>query len=298
MTYLTSKLGLGTAQWGLSYGISNNSGQTKQEEVSRILAYAKTIGINVIDTASAYGESEKVLGKNDLTDFKIITKIPSLKLRYLDHALVRASLEETLMESLNALGLESVQGVLIHDCEDLFSQFGVTIITSLQKLKALGKVRQIGVSIYDSSQIRNALKLFKPDIVQLPFNVFDQRLLHDGTLRAIKSLGIEIHARSVFLQGLLLMRADDIPAYFKPWKNQLLAWNQLCADLGEQPQHIALNFAASNSFIDKVIIGVENLSQLVDLASLKVCGQDVSSIGGCSVSDQRLLNPGLWRLHD
>ena len=298
MTNLPTKIGLGTAQWGLSYGISNHSGQTKQEEVFRILAYAKAIGIKVIDTASTYGESEQVLGKYDLADFKIITKIPSLKVQNLDHALVCASLEESFLESLHALGVERVQGLLVHNCNDLFSQFGETIITSLQKLKSLGKVGKIGVSIYSSNQILKVLKLFKPDIIQLPFNIFDQRLLHDGTLSVIKNLGIEIHARSIFLQGLLLMKADEIPSYFRPWRYHFKAWNELCTDLGEQPQHIALNFAASNSLIDQVIIGVENLSQLVELNSAKSCGHDVSSLSIFSVRDEKLLNPSLWCLQD
>lgn len=298
MTNLPIKIGLGTAQWGLKYGISNHSGQTKQEEVFRILAYAKAIGIKVIDTASTYGESEQVLGKYDLADFKIITKIPSLKAQHVDHALVGASLEESFLESLHALGVERVQGLLVHDCNDLFTQFGETIITSLQKLKSLGKVGKIGVSIYNSNQILKVLKLFKPDIVQLPFNVFDQRLLHDGTLSVIRNIGIEIHARSIFLQGLLLMKADEIPSYFRPWRAQFKAWNDLCIDLGEQPQHIALDFAASNSLIDQVIIGVENLSQLVELASFKVCSHDLSSLSMCSVSDEKLLNPSLWCLQD
>lgn len=298
MTNLPSKIGLGTVQWGLTYGISNHLGQTKQEEVSRILAYAKAVGIKVIDTARSYGESEQVLGKHDLAEFKIITKIPSLKAQYVDHALVGASLEESFLESLHALGVERVQGLLVHDCNDLFTQFGETIITSLQKLKSLGKVGKIGVSIYNSNQILKVLELFKPDIVQLPFNVFDQRLLHDGTLSVIRNIGIEIHARSIFLQGLLLMKADEIPSYFRPWGAQLKAWNDLCIDLGEQPQHIALDFAASNSLIDQVIIGVENLSQLVELASFKVCSHDVSSLSICSVSDEKLLNPSLWCLQD
>ena len=298
MTNLPSKIGLGTVQWGLTYGISNHLGQTKQEEVSRILAYAKAVGIKVIDTARSYGESEQVLGKHDLAEFKIITKIPSLKAQYVDHALVGASLEESFLESLHALGVERVQGLLVHDCNDLFTQFGETIINSLQKLKSLGKVGKIGVSIYNSNQILKVLELFKPDIVQLPFNVFDQRLLHDGTLSVIRNIGIEIHARSIFLQGLLLMKADEIPSYFRPWGAQLKAWNDLCIDLGEQPQHIALDFAASNSLIDQVIIGVENLSQLVELASFKVCSHDVSYLSICSVSDEKLLNPSLWCLQD
>ncbi|MCP9807329.1 aldo/keto reductase [Cyanobium sp. T1B-Tous] len=298
MTNLPSKIGLGTAQWGLTYGISNHSGQTKQEEVSRILAYAKAVGIKVIDTARAYGESEQVLGKNDLADFKVITKIPTLKAQHIDHALVGTFLEGSFLESLQALGVERVQGLLVHDCEDLFSQSGEAIITSLQKLKTLGKVDKIGVSIYSSSQIIKALKLFTPDIVQLPFNVFDQRLLHDGTLSVLKDLGIEIHARSIFLQGLLIMKADSIPSYFRPWKTQLLAWNQLCTDLGKQPQHIALGFAATNSLIDQVIVGVEDLLQLVDLASFRLSGYDVSSLSMYAVSDERLLNPSFWSLQD
>ena len=298
MTSLLSKIGLGTAQWGLTYGISNHSGQTKPEEVSRILSYARAMGIKVIDTARVYGEAEQVLGLNDLSHFNIITKIPALEIWNRDHCFLSASVKDSLSRSLHALHVESLQGLLLHNCDDLFSEFGSKIVASLQELKASGKVIQIGVSVYSSLQIKRVLDIFKPDIIQLPYNVFDQRLLEDGTLSALKSDGIEIHARSIFLQGLLLMKHDSIPKYFTPWKDKFVAWNRLCADLGSHPMHAALSFAASNNLIDKLIIGVESLSQLEQLTALKPHINNSFLFNKLSSSDEKLLNPSLWLLQN
>ena len=218
-----------------------------------------------------------MLGSNDLTDFNIITKMPAIK----DSQLSLSSLEEWLdasfSESLCSLGIDHVQGLLVHNCDDLFTQSGPAISRFLYKLKSLGRCSQIGVSVYSSMQVKKFLDLFTPDIIQLPFNVFDQRLLIDGTLSSLKELNIEIHARSIFLQGLLLMRGENIPSYFKPWMSQLFLWNKICADMELSPQHAALDYVISNDYIDQVIVGVESLGQLVDLASTPF-GNDLSLI--------------------
>ena len=166
----------------------------------------------------------------------------------------------------------------------------------LYKLKSLGRCSQIGVSVYSSMQVKKVLDLFTPDIIQLPFNVFDQRLLIDGTLSSLKELNIEIHARSIFLQGLLLMRGENIPSYFKPWMSQLFLWNKICADMELSPQHAALDYVISNDYIDQVIVGVESLGQLVDLASTPF-GNDLSLFNSLSLADSEILNPSLWNLN-
>lgn len=296
MSNLLTKIGLGTAQWGLPYGISNQSGQTTPYEVPRILEFAKTSGIKVIDTARTYGQAEQVLGSNDLSGFKIITKIPVISDPHICKHDFDEGLELSFAKSLASMDVESIQGLLVHNCNDLFSLPGSAILRFLNKQKSLGKCRQIGVSVYNSLQIKKVLDLFIPDIIQLPFSVFDQRLLQDGTLSTLKSLGIEIHARSIFLQGLLLMKINDIPSYFRPWMAELSAWNKLCADLGSLPQHVALDYVISNNYIDKVIVGVENLSQLVDLVSSTGCSHNISSFKVLGVSDPGILNPGRWDL--
>jgi aryl-alcohol dehydrogenase-like predicted oxidoreductase len=295
MSKFSSKIGLGTAQWGLVYGISNHSGQTPPDEVGQILEFAKASGIKVIDTAQAYGLAEQVLGANDLSDFNVITKIPALNNPHISQYDLDKWLDVSFAQSLQSIGVNSVQGLLLHNCDDLFLQSGPIILRFLHRLKSVGKCRQIGVSIYNSRQINKVLDLFTPDIVQLPFNVFDQRLLRDGTLSALKDLGIEIHARSVFLQGLLLMEIENMPSYFNPWRPQLLAWNRICADLRLPLQHVALDYVISNDFIDQVIVGVESLSQLVDLSSF-VYGNNSDFFDVLSLNDQKILNPAMWNL--
>lgn len=290
-----SKIGLGSAQWGHFYGISNQSGQTAQVEVRRILDLSKSLGIKVIDTAQAYGQSERVLGNNNLSVFKIITKLPALSSSYTDSQNLDEWLDISFASSLTSLGSDRVQGLLVHNCEDLFTRHGAAIYRFLQKVKSLGQCYQIGVSVYDSLQINKVLDLFTPDIIQIPFSVFDQRLLLDGTLSRLKELGVEIHARSIFLQGLLLMEVDRIPSYFNPWMSKLLAWNQICTDLRVPSHLVALDYAISNMYIDQVIVGVESLSQLLDL-SLVEPGVDVSLFDDLSLSDPEILNPSLWSL--
>lgn len=290
-----SKLGLGTAQWGLPYGISNQSGQTTQDEVARILKLAQCSGINVIDTARAYGQAEKVLGFNDLSDFKIITKIPTLKDIKPSECSLEEYLEDSFLESLGSMNVDSIHGLLVHSCEDLFSQSGPIIVRLLEKLKSSGKCYKVGVSVYSAAQIKQVLNVFTPGIIQLPFSVFDQRLLLDGTLAALKELGVEIHARSIFLQGLLLMNVENMPSYFKPWMPQLSTWSEICAEMGLSPQHAALDYVLSNNYIDQAIVGVESLSQLADLSSA-VCGNDLSLFESLSLADPEILNPSLWNL--
>ena len=130
MSESLSKLGLGTAQWGLAYGISNQSGQTTQEEVSRILNFARDSGINVIDTAWSYGHAEQVLGTNDLSGFNVITKLPALDNLRMDHHSLKDCLESSFANSLTSIGVDSLHGLLIHSCDDLFSQSGSLICNS------------------------------------------------------------------------------------------------------------------------------------------------------------------------
>jgi aryl-alcohol dehydrogenase-like predicted oxidoreductase len=295
MSKFLSKLGLGTAQWGLSYGISNQSGQTIRDEVARILKFARDSDVRLIDTARSYGHAEQALGDNNLSGFKVITKLAGLSDQHASQLSLGEMLESSFVKSLDLMGVDNVQGLLVHNCDDLFSQFGAGIIQFLNRQKSLERCHKIGVSVYSSLQINKVLDLFTPDIIQLPFSVFDQRLLRDGTLAALKELGVEIHARSVFLQGLLLMKVEDIPVYFRHWMPQLSAWNQICSDLRLPPQHAALDYVISNHYINQVIVGVENLSQLVDLLSATY-GNDVSRFDVLSQSDPEILNPALWNL--
>ena len=285
----THKLGLGSAQWGLDYGISNNSGQSTKQDVKKILKLATSVGIKIIDTAYSYGNSEKIIGENNLDFFNIVTKIPANSFNE------AKSTRDIFFESLENLGLKKIYSLLLHNCDDIFSEGSETKIETLKQLKSLGYINKIGFSAYNKTQIENALTFFKPDIIQLPFNVFDQGLLHDGTLALLKSLNIEIHARSSFLQGLLLMDISKLPVYFDKWRKSFETWHQYCSKIKSSPKSVALSFSASQQLIDKVIVGVENEIQLLELLNIPIISNELD-LKFLSSKDENLINPSKWKI--
>lgn len=294
MSRRSNKIGLGTVQWGLEYGVANRDGRTSGEEVGRILAYARAAGLHVLDTAALYGEAEAVLGEHDLDGLRIVTKTP----RYAQASISASEADDlhvTFERSLSRLRVPSVYGLLAHHADDLLAPGGERLIEALVSLRDRGRVSRIGVSVYDGAQIAALLDRFTPDLVQLPLNVFDQRLIADGSLARLSSLGVEIHARSAFLQGLLLMPPESAPTYFAPWQEKLRAWHATCATRGVLPQHAALAFVCDRPEITCCLIGVQNQAQLSDtLTGLDEAPRSDAAAFACN--DPALLNPATWRL--
>src|SRR6185312_221395 len=193
--------GLGTVQFGLSYGISNSSGKFPSERVRSVLEHAWRAGLTVLDTASAYGDSEAVLGRSLDTDqhFCIVTKTLPLPRGDIGARQLR-EVDTRLRESFAQLGVQRLYGVLVHHGEALLQSGGEALYGLLEEWKRAGRVQKIGVSAYEGSQLRQLMQRFPLELVQVPVNVFDQRLVRDGTLRALKAAGVEVHVRSVFLQ--------------------------------------------------------------------------------------------------
>ena len=205
-----SKIALGTVQFGIDYGINSTEGQVQPNQVERILRYARSKGINLLDTAPAYGSSEKVLGQIGTENFKVVTKT-----RHFDSLEINDSdvnlLNNDFYNSLKNLRQDSVYGVLVHNADDLLKSGSEKIFKQLQKLKHAKKIVKIGVSVYDHSQLQTILDNFDVDLVQLPFNILDRRMVDSGMLAKLQEKDIEVHARSIFLQGLLLMSEQNRP---------------------------------------------------------------------------------------
>ena len=295
MNKCASKLGLGTAQWGMQYGVSNKKGQTSPDEVNRILKVANSAGISLLDTASLYGNAEQALGQSNLSSFRVITKTPKFGKNLVSQADLE-HLVQTFTASLQNLGLKSVYGLLIHHVDDIFAPNGSQLIDALKQLKSQGHISKIGISIYGSSQIKKALDFFKPDIIQLPINVLDQRLIQDGTIAHLSGLGIEVHARSAFLQGLLLMQINDyMPKYFEPWLPLLSKWHSFCGDQLISPLHAALGFVCGLKDISYALVGVENQKQLEEILddSTTLNSFDFEQFAS---DDLKLLDPSVWSL--
>ncbi len=290
------KLGLGTVQFGMDYGISNPGGKTDPDEVMRILDVAVRNRIRIVDTAALYGTSEEVLGKALPANhgFSIVTKTPVFS--GADITADSANLvDQTFQRSLTNMGLPSVYGLLAHDTDDVLARGGHLLLEKMQELKQRGQVQKIGVSVYRAEQINRVLDRFAIDIIQLPLNVFDQRLLQSGHLVKLKKAGIEIHARSVFLQGLLLMEPASLPSYFDSIRTHLARYHERLRNQGLTPVQGALGFVAGLDAVDIVLCGVNNHRQLEDICSQwKTCDTDMFS--EFAVFDEGIVNPSRWRI--
>ena len=250
-----NKLGLGTVQWGLPYGVANQHGITTPETVTALLGEAGQYGIAVLDTASLYGKSEAVLGMNPLEGFKVVTKTPRFTTLHISD-IEANQLGATFQQSLNLLKCKKTYALLIHHADNLLVPGGDKLLAAMRQLKEKGLIEKIGVSVYDSTQVDALLKKFTPDLIQLPLNVMDQRMLASGHLELLKNKGVEIHVRSVFLQGLLLMPLSNISAFFEPIRPLLTHWHAAALTQGLTANQAALNFVKNLPYIDTALAGL------------------------------------------
>ena len=286
------KLALGTAQFGLNYGVSNVCGKVHILEVERILRTAWDLGIDTIDTAAAYGTSEAVLGSLP-NSFKVFSTFTKLRPLPCDEINVEKWVSEEVYGSMERLNCSNIAGVLLHDSNQLLNRSGKEIYRTLNVLKSKGVFKHIGVSVYHPSDLELLLKNFKFDVVQLPFSVIDRRFLKNGLLGKLKRMGTIIHARSIFLQGLLLMQKEDRPEKFLIWKELWEQWHQWLEKSGQTALEGSLQYALSFKEIDRVIVGVENVSQLFEIANASVKNTK-NSPEQFSLDDERLLIPSNW----
>ena len=285
-----TKLALGTVQFGMPYGISNTKGVPSADEIKRILARAADAGALVIDTAAAYGASEEALGRTLPLGhaFRIVTK--TLKVAGGGTGVVT-----DFHKSLAKLGQKSVYGLLVHDAEDLLGPGGDGVFRGLCQLRAEGLVRKIGVSVYSADQIDRVTARYAIDLIQLPFNFLDQRLLKSGHLAKLKAAGVEVHARSVFLQGALLMPLAELPSHFDSVRPHLARIHDEAARAGHSLLELALGFVLGQQTIDQAVVGVCSENQLVEiLAAAKKAGTGSMDFSSYSWNEERILNPALW----
>lgn len=288
---------LGTAQFGLDYGISNNSGKVKKEDLVKLLLFAKESGFKYLDTANAYGDSENRIGEMyEITkDFDLITKTAHIdpdknykkNLEYI---------KKQFFESLKKMKRESVETLLVHNSIDISIQNGEKIYQYLAELKKNGLVKKIGVSVYSTEEAISICKDFSIDVLQFPINVLDQSFDKSKTLTLLKNKNIELHARSIFLQGLLLMDIQDIDPYFQRIKPKIESYKKSLKKHGLDKVDGALNYIKRVDSIDALVIGVENKSQLSKIVnSLKKSLTEIE-YDEFAISDADIINPSKWQI--
>lgn len=283
------KVALGTVQFGIPYGIANSNGQVEKLQVKNILDYARSFGIDTIDTAIAYGTSEQCLGEIGVDDYQVITKLPEVPD---DCGNLRTWVEKHVKRSLDTLKIETLSGLLLHRPCQLLDKDKKDLWSLLLHLKNNGTVKKIGFSIYTPDELDNLWGSFKPDLVQAPYNVFDRRLETSGWLQRMSEENVEVHIRSIFLQGLLLMDKDNRPEKFNKWSALWSDWGNWLKENNSTPVQAAVSFALSDSRISRVVIGTDSLNQFKDVISAaENIGQFPESF---HIKDTRLLNPSEW----
>lgn len=287
-----SRLCVGTANFGLNYGLANKNGKVNRKNLVEILQVANANGINTLDTAQAYGDSEARLRAIHKSRFNIVTKIggdPNRTFR-------KNEIISNVVESLNRLGVDHLNALLLHRPELLLGEDGPRIAVELNYLKEMGLVERIGVSIYAPEVLSEILKVMHLDIVQAPFNVFDRRILKSGWTSRLRDAGTEIHIRSVFLQGLLLMNSSNIPPYFlQNWGPLFANWFNFQRKFDASSDEIALDFALQQSWIERIVVGVDNALQLDRLLQIEA-SKRFKSLPQFDVNDIDLIDPSRWRL--
>lgn len=284
------KIALGTVQFGVDYGVSNAAGRTPPEEVARILQLAADSGIDTLDTARAYGLAEQVLGDALAVvpqAFRVITKTQP--------GAAGPAVADSLRASLAALRLPAVDALLFHRAADLEGAAGKQNWAVAEQLRTLGLVKRLGLSAYTGAEVRAVATRFPLDLVQLPANLLDQRLLRDGTFAWLAARGVEVHVRSAFLQGLLLMAPGTQPAWFDRVRPVLDRFDARCLEAGLSPLAACLGFLIARPEIARVVVGVNDAAQLRDIvvaAQLRA----VPSFDDLAVDDPDIIDPSRWRL--
>jgi aryl-alcohol dehydrogenase-like predicted oxidoreductase len=284
------KLALGTVQFGLDYGIANKSGRVPKLEATAILSQAIACGMDTLDTAIAYGDCEDVLGQLGINQWKIITKLPSVPNDYKDP---KQWVLDQIKQSMTRLRVGQLYGVLLHRPSQLLEYVGPSLYDALQSVKAAGWTKKIGISVYSPTELEPLFDKYKLDLVQAPLNILDRTLVESGWASKLQRAGVEVHTRSAFLQGLLLMLPHQRPSRFKQWANIWAVWDRWLEDKGLAPLEACLRYLAHLPSIDRVVVGVETVAQLSQIIK--------ATDGGCvslpefgPLEDPRLVNPASW----
>lgn len=283
-------LALGTVQFGLPYGIANQAGQITRPVAKDMLRLAAAKGIDTLDTAIAYGDSEACLGEVGVQGFKMVTKLPAMPDGCTnEHEWVK----EQFAASLSRLGVKSVYGLLLHRPQQLLEPRGQYLYLALQELKKMGRVKKIGISVYAPRELETLISRYQFDLIQAPFSLVDRRLHTSGWLKKLKADGVEIHTRSAFLQGLLLMQQPSIPAKFSPWSGLWGKWHDWLACHSSSALEASLAYPLSFPEVDRVVVGADSVNQLEQIigAALKRGSDDFPDL---RCEDEQLINPAYW----
>jgi aryl-alcohol dehydrogenase-like predicted oxidoreductase len=288
-----TKIIIGTAQFGLNYGINNKIGKPNSETVKEILDYAINNGINYIDTAEAYGDSHEVIGgyhKLSSPKFNVITKFSSKRID------LPFKLTDRVYKDLHIMNINSLYAYMFHSFND-YKLYIESYKYELIKLKNDGYIKKIGVSLYTNEEVEEILKSDLIDLIQIPFNLLDNNNQRFECLKKMKNKNIEVHCRSVFLQGLFFKNTNELPSFLHKLAPYIDTIHKISKSINTDIYNLSLAYAFHQPYIDKILIGVDSVDQLkqnVLSLSNPISKQVLDQVDEIVVNEIDLLNPSNW----
>ena len=283
-----NRIVLGGAQLGLPYGILNGGETLSREAVARILDTAVSHGIDSIDTAIAYGQSETVIGETAQNRFKIISKLPPIPS---DMANVSQWVRTQIDASLSRLKCSSLEALLLHHPQDLIGPHGSELYAAINSLLSEKIIERFGVSIYAPNELDGIIGKFNIDVVQAPLNVFDRRII--GVTDQLSALNIEVHVRSVFLQGVLIANPKDRPQRFQPWSEHFARFDEWVHSTGMSAMACCLGFALQQPGVTKLVIGTTSKESLTEIMT-SIPNIHLEVPADLQSSSEQLIDPRVW----
>ena len=287
MTSPLSKLGLGSGQFGLDQ--ASVRGRPPAAEVRDILEIATRSRLSVLDVTGRSNQAEAAIGD----------VMPRPNPFQVCISTVRADRGADLVEAearaaLRRMGVDQAECIFVPSASELFGPHGLALWDRLKALKDEGLTRKIGISVFASDDPLGLARRFRPDVVQAPASLLDQRLIVDGTLAAIAGLGMEVHLRSIFLNGLILLPPDRAPNHLKAAATRILKARRMIAEGRSDPLQAALGFALSRPEASTVLVGVASGAELNAVIRAAASPPPDLDWDEMAIDDPVALDPRAW----
>ena len=287
---MKNKIILGSANFDQIYGVKKNF--IKRTEIKKLFDIAQKNKIKIIDTSPLYNKSEKIIGLLNNNRFKIISKIPK-KPKNVEKKNIKEWFIKNVMVSLKNLKIKKFECLLLHDANSLLGEYGNEIYKNMISVKKNGLTNKIGISIYDFNTLNKILNKFKIDLIQAPLNILDQRLVKTGWLRKLKKRKIEVYARSIFLQGIVLLKYNQLPKKLKKFSTDWMKWENWLKKNKLNSLQACLSFIFNQSQLDGVVLGSDSKNQLKQILKLKKLRNSFST-PGFNIKNNQLIDPRKW----
>ena len=287
---MKNKIILGSANFNQLYGIKKNF--IKKSEIKKLFDHALKNKIKTIDTSPLYDKSEKIIGLLNNNRFKIISKI-SKPPKNIKRENIKKWLKQSVMISLKNLKIKKFECLLLHNANSLLCKNGDEIYKGIRNMKINGFTSKIGVSIYDFNVLDQILRKFKFNLIQAPLNILDQRLVEKGWLKKLKKRKIEVHTRSIFLQGILLSKHNQLPKKLIKLSKKLMVWENWLKKNKFSSLQVCLSFVLNQRQLDGIVVGFNNTNQLNQILKLKQIKNNFS-LPNLNIKDKKLIDPREW----